>query len=73
MNAFLAQTAQSIVRQIDWSQLSNTTLVLPSHRAGLVLKNELMRLQQETGQKAIWSPDVKTLTQLQDALSPLYA
>lgn len=73
MNAFLEQTAQSIVRHIDWSQLSNTTLVLPSHRAGLVLKNELMRLQQAQGQKAIWSPDVKTLTQLQDALSPLYA
>ena len=73
MESFLRQTAQSIVQHINWSQLSNTTLVLPSHRAGLVLKNELMRLQQATGQKAIWSPDVKTLTQLQDALSPLYA
>lgn len=73
MNSFLEQTAHSIVRHIEWSQLSNTTLVLPSHRAGLVLKNELMRLQQEQGHKAVWSPDVKTLTQLQDALSPLYA
>lgn len=73
MNSFLEQTAQSIVAHVEWSQLSNTTLVLPSHRAGLVLKNELMRLQQTQGRKAIWSPDVKTLTQLQDALSPLYA
>ena len=72
MRSFLQQTAQSIVAHIEWSQLSNTTLVLPSHRAGLVLKNELMRLQQEQNCKAIWSPDVKTLTQLQDALSPLY-
>ncbi len=73
MKSFLEQTAHSIVEHIEWSQLSNTTLVLPSHRAGMVLKNELMRLQQEQGRKAVWSPDVKTLTQLQDALSPLYA
>lgn len=73
MRSFLEQTAHSIVEHIEWSQLSNTTLVLPSHRAGMVLKNELMHLQQEQGCKAIWSPDVKTLTQLQDALSPLYS
>lgn len=72
-NSFLEQTARSIVEHIEWKQLSNTTLVLPSHRAGLVLKNELMRLQREQGQSAVWSPDVKTLTQLQDSLSPLYA
>lgn len=71
--SFLEQTARSIVEHISWQQLSNTTLVLPSHRAGLVLKNELMRLQQEQAQTAIWSPDVKTLTQLQDSLSVLYA
>ena len=71
--SFLEQTARSIVEHIEWKQLSNTTLVLPSHRAGLVLKNELMRLQREQGQSAVWSPDVKTLTQLQDSLSPLYA
>ena len=72
-DSFLAQTARSIVDHIEWKQLSNTTLVLPSHRAGLVLKNELMRLQEEQGQKAIWAPQVQTLTQLQDDLSPLYA
>ena len=46
--------------------------MLPSHRAGLVLKNELLQLQRDQNQKAIWAPDVKTLQQLQDALSPLY-
>lgn len=73
MNSFLQQTAQSIIETIDWKQLSRTTLVLPSHRAGLVLKNELLRLQQEHHAQAIWAPQVRTLTQLQDELSPLYA
>ena len=72
-DTFLQQTARSIVEQIDWQQLSHTTLVLPSHRAGIVLEEELLRLQQERHQKAVWAPDVKTLTQLQDTLSPLYA
>ena len=58
---------------MDWIQLSRTTLVLPSHRAGLVLKDELLRLQQERHAQATWAPSVQTLTQLQDALSPLYA
>ena len=70
---FLQQTARSILEKTDWQQLSRTTLVLPSHRAGLVLKNELLRLQKERHPQAVWAPDVKTMTQLQDALSPLYA
>ena len=73
MNSFLQQTAQSIISTIDWQQLNRTTLVLPSHRAGLVLKNELLRLQQESGAPVTWAPQVQTLTQLQDSLSPLYA
>ena len=73
MNSFLQQTAQSIIKTIEWKQLNRTTLVLPSHRAGLVLKNELLRLQQEHHAQAIWAPQVRTLTQLQDELSPLYA
>lgn len=72
MDSFLQQTARSIIDSIDWKQLSRTTLVLPSHRAGLVLKDELLRLQQETHAKAVWAPQVRTLTQLQDELSPLY-
>ena len=72
-NSFLHNTACSIVEQIAWNQLNKTTLVVPSHRAGLVLKNELMHLQKEQGQQAVWAPDVKTLQQLQDTLSPLYS
>ena len=61
------------MQTMDWKQLGRTTLVLPSHRAGLVLKDELLRLQQEQHAQAVWAPRVQTLTQLQDALSPLYA
>lgn len=73
MNSFLQQTARSIIATIEWKQLSRTTLVLPSHRAGLVLKDEILRLQQEQNAPAVWAPDVKTLPQLQDSLSTLYA
>ena len=73
MDGFLQQTARSIIEKLDWQQLSRTTFVLPSHRAGLVLKDELLRLQQERHAQAVWAPKVQTLTQLQDALSPLYA
>ena len=72
MDSFLQQTARSIIDSMDWKQLSRTTLVLPSHRAGLVLKDEILRLQQERHAQAIWAPQVQTLTQLQDSLSPLY-
>lgn len=72
MNSFLHQTAVSITNQIDWQQLNQTTFVLPSHRAGVVLKNELLSLQQQSCRAVIWAPQVKTLQQLQDALSPLY-
>lgn len=73
MDSFLQQTAKSILDSMDWQQLSRTTLVLPSHRAGVVLTDELLRLQQERHTKAVWAPRVRTLTQLQDDLSPLYA
>ena len=72
-NSFLQQTAQTIVAQNNWSALEHITLVLPSHRAGVVLKDEIMRIQKAQGEKAIWAPMVTTLTQLQDALSPLHA
>ena len=72
METFLQQVARSIIDRMDWKQLSRTTLVLPSHRAGLVLKNELLCLQKERHAQAVWAPTVQTLTQLQDSLSPLY-
>ena len=72
-NSFLRNTAESIVQTIGWNQLSNATFVLPSHRAGLVLTNEILDLQAEQNMKALWSPKVYTLNQLLDSLSPLYA
>ena len=73
MESFLEQTAREIISHIEWSQLSRTTLVLPSHRAGVVLKDALLRLQKESHAPVVWAPQVRTLTQLQDELSPLYA
>ena len=73
MDSFLEQTARSIIGTMDWSRLSRTTLVLPSHRAGVVLKDALLRLQKESHAPVVWAPQVRTLTQLQDELSPLYA
>ena len=69
----MEQTAREIISHIEWSRLSRTTLVLPSHRAGVVLKDALLRLQKESHAPAVWAPQVRTLTQLQDELSPLYA
>ena len=72
-DSFLEQVAHSILDKMDWKQLSRTTFVLPSHRAGLILKNELLQLQKARNAQAIWAPIVQTLTQLQDFLCPLYA
>lgn len=72
-NSFLRNTAESIVQTIGWERLSGVTFVLPSHRAGLVLTDALLDIQAEQKVKALWSPRVLTLNQLQDALSPLYA
>ena len=72
-NSFLRNTAASIVQTIGWERLSSVTFVLPSHRAGLVLTDALLDIQAEQNVKALWSPRVLTLNQLQDALSPLYA
>ena len=73
MDSFLQQVARSILSLMDGKQLSRTTLVLPSHRAGIVLKNELMQQLKEQQAPVVWAPTVQTLTQLQDSLSPLYA
>ncbi len=73
MNSFLKQTAETIIQQIGWEQLSSTTLVLPTHRAGVQLKDELLLLQQKVGQKAIYAPRITTIDQLFDSLSPLYS
>ena len=73
MNSFLKQTAESIVRKIGWNNLNRATLVLPTHRAGLTLKDEILRMQQAESQNAIYAPHITTISQLFDDLSPLYA
>ena len=72
MYSFLKQTAKSIIEQIGWANLSKTTIVLPSHRAGLTLKDELMLLQQADNQSAVYAPHVTTISQLFDDLCPLH-
>ena len=73
MDSFLKQTAKSIVEQIGWANLNRATLVLPTHRAGITLKDEILRIQQAENQKAVYAPRVTTISQLFDELSPLYA
>ena len=73
MNSFLKQTAESIVRKIGWNNLNSATLVLPTHRAGLTLKDEILRMQQAESQNAIYAPHITTISQLFADLSPLYA
>lgn len=73
METFLHQTAKSIIGKLNWQQLYQATFVLPSHRAGAVLKHELLKLHQQQAERATWAPTMLTLQQFQDQLSPLYA
>ncbi len=73
MKSFLQQTAASLVKQIGWANLNRATLVLPTHRAGVTLKDEILQIQQAENQKAVYAPRVTTISQLFDELSPLYA
>lgn len=72
MTGFLQQTAESIVAKHGWNNLRQLTLVFPTRRAGLVLKNELKELQQQQHKAAVLLPNITTLNELFDALSPLY-
>ena len=54
-----------------WDGLRDVTLVFPSRRAGLVLKNELKQLQRAQHPAPIFLPTITTLSELFDALSPL--
>ena len=73
MSGFLRHTAQSIAERVGWDALRHTTLILPSQRAGLMLREELLRLQEQSGRQAVYAPNVQTLRQFLDQLSPLYA
>ena len=54
-----------------WDGLRDVTLVFPSRRAGLVLKNELKQLQRAQHPAPVFLPTITTLSELFDALSPL--
>ena len=54
-----------------WEGLRDVTLVFPSRRAGLVLKNELKQLQRAQHPAPVFLPTITTLSELFDALSPL--
>ena len=71
MDSFLHQTAQDIVNHYSWEGLRDVTLVFPSRRAGLVLKNELKQLQREQQPTPVFLPTITTLSELFDTLSPL--
>ena len=55
----------------SWEGLRDVTLVFPSRRAGLVLKNELKQLQREQHPAPVFLPTITTLSELFDTLSPL--
>ncbi|MGM9810546.1 MAG: PD-(D/E)XK nuclease family protein [Paludibacteraceae bacterium] len=71
MNTFLQQTAKDIVNHYSWEGLRDVTLVFPSRRAGLVLKNELKQLQRAKHPAPVFLPTITTLSELFDTLSPL--
>ncbi|MGN0234788.1 MAG: PD-(D/E)XK nuclease family protein [Paludibacteraceae bacterium] len=71
MNSFLLHTAKDIVAHYTWEGLRDVTLVFPSRRAGLVLKNELKQLQRAEHPAPVFMPTIITLSELFDALSPL--
>ena len=73
MNSFLKQTAESIVKQIGWEKLKNTTIVLQTHRAGITLEDEILQLQKNDSSKVTFAPDIMPISDLFDKLSPLYA
>lgn len=72
MDGFLQHTAESIVSHFGWDNLKNLTLVFPTHRAGLVLKNELKTIQRTRTLSPVLLPQITTLTELFDSFSPLY-
>ena len=72
MKGFLQHTAASVVARFGWNRLQSLTLVFPTHRAGLVLKNELKDLQKQAHHAPVFLPEITTLSELFDTLSPLY-
>lgn len=72
-NAFLQQMTRHLMETVGWSQLGSLTLVVPSRRAVLFVKDCLRALRDEQGLKMpVRLPEMTTLSLLIDDLSPLY-
>ncbi len=71
-NGFLQHTAASIVSRFGWDKLQQLTLVFPSRRAGIVLKEALKEMQKEQHSAPVLLPNITTLNDVFDSLSPLY-
>lgn len=72
MKGFLQDTAQAVVAAHGWRDMRDITVVFPTRRAGLVWKNELKEMQTLGHRAAIFLPEITTLSELFDSLSPLY-
>lgn len=80
-DSFLGQVVVDLVQhcgngnqQDGFRQLHEWTLVFPTHRAGLFVKEMIRKLMRETGyQQPICAPTVTTHTDLFNSLSDLYA
>ena len=72
-DAFLQQVTRHLVDTVGWSQLGSLTLVVPTRRAVLFVKDCLKNLRREQGlTMPVRLPDMTTLSLLIDDLSPLY-
>lgn len=71
-NGFLQHTAASIVSHFGWDNLQQLTLVFPSRRAGIVVKEALKEVQKEQHSAPILLPNITTLNDVFDSFSPLY-
>lgn len=71
-NGFLQHTAASIVSHFGWDNLQQLTLVFPSRRAGIVVKEALKEMQKEQHSAPVLLPNITTLNDVFDSFSPLY-
>ncbi len=69
-NGFLKNTAYAIIEKHGWSNMDDLTLVFPSRRAGVVLKDLLKQYQTEHKACAILLPNITTLSDLFESLCP---
>ncbi len=69
-NGFLKNTADAIIKNHEWRNMDDLTLVFPSRRAGVVFKDLLKQYQTEHKECAILLPNITTLSDLFESLCP---